>query len=434
MSSSAKQTEFIDVRQRIEGLSVEQLCAGAEGFFAERANWDSLLAKPLSDIEEAPELLVCFAHVVRGLNLLPDMTVLDFGAGSCWTSRFLTQLGMKVIALDVSPSALRIGKKLFRRHPVIGNKPRAEFLLFDGRAIDMPDASVDRITCWEAFHHVPNPKEVIGEMGRVLKPGGIAGFSEPGPDHSKSEQSQIEMQEHGVIENDVDVREIWRIAQPAGFTRITLAVFNTEPVTLSLNDFEGFMIDGDAGAQVNAELRAQMHERRLFFLHKGERDVRIDSRQRDGLSADLTVTAETTRVTAGQSLRLRAKIKNTGSAVWLPTPEASSVWWKKGPLSRVGQRRYMGPDRLPPRVGGVRFAIQLLDQAGRIIDIDYFRYHLTSGEGREIAPDESIELALEVPMIRAGRYLLKCQLVSEFVCWFETVGSHAVIIPVEILP
>ena len=102
MSSEAIETNFIDVRQLIKELSVEELCQTAEEFFARLPNWDYLHSKPFAAINETPELFVCFAQVVQGLNLLPDMTILDFGAGSCWKSRFLSQLGLKVIALDVS--------------------------------------------------------------------------------------------------------------------------------------------------------------------------------------------------------------------------------------------------------------------------------------------------------------------------------------------
>ena len=35
--------------------------------------------------------------------------------------------------------------------------------------------SVDRIVCFDAFHHAPNPRAVIREFGRVLADGGIAG-------------------------------------------------------------------------------------------------------------------------------------------------------------------------------------------------------------------------------------------------------------------
>src|SRR6266404_2296492 len=264
MSSEGIKSDFVDVRKLMKELSVEELCQAAEEFFAQRVDWDSLHAKPFADIDETPELLICFAQVVRGLNLLPDMTILDFGAGSCWTSRFLSQLGLKVIALDVSPSALKIGQKLYRRHPIIGKQPEPQFLQFDGQRFDLPDQSVDRISCWEAFHHVPNPAQVIKEMGRVLKAGGIAGFSEPGPDHSKSPQAQDEMRTNRVIENDINVREIWSAAQRAGFTEIKLALVHPDPFLLSLDEFEAFLAGEGSGERYLSETCEQMQPRRVF--------------------------------------------------------------------------------------------------------------------------------------------------------------------------
>jgi 2-polyprenyl-3-methyl-5-hydroxy-6-metoxy-1,4-benzoquinol methylase len=424
---------LIDVRQLIKEVSVEEWCRGAEEFFARRSDWSSLQAKPFSEISEAPELLTCFVQVVQGLKLLPDMTVLDFGAGSCWTSRFLSQLGLRVIALDVSASALKMGRELYRRHPLIGHQPPPQFLQFDGHSFDLPDESVDRITCWESFHHVPNPGQVIREMGRVLKPGGIAGFSEPGPEHSKAAQSQQEMRTNKVLENDVDVREIWREAQGAGFTEMKLALFNPQPFSVPLEEFEAFLSGQEVGAGYVAEMRREMQQRRLFFLYKGRAAAPADSRQREGLRAELQVTLASTRVAAGKALRLKAVVKNTGSAVWLPTPEAARPWWQVGFLARLGRRPHMGPDRVPPRVGGVRFGMQLFDDAGGLLDIDYFRYHLTPGAGREIAPGETVSFAAEVPMPPPGNYVLHCDLVSEAVTWFEHNGSPPVRLKVEVI-
>jgi SAM-dependent methyltransferase len=424
---------LIDVRQLIKEASVEELCRGAEEFFAQRIDWSSLQAKPFSEIGETPELLTCFVQVVQGLNLLPDMTILDFGAGTCWTSRFLSQLGLRVIALDVSASALKMGRELYRRHPLIGHQPPPQFLQFDGHSFDLPDESVDRISCWESFHHVPNPARVIREMGRVLRPGGIAGFSEPGPEHSRAAQSQHEMRTNKVLENDINVREIWREAQGAGFTEIKLALFNPKPFRVPLEEFEAFLSGQGAGADYVAEMRREMQQRRLFFLYKGNAPAVADSRQREGLRAELQVTPASTRVAAGKALRLKAVVRNTGSAVWLPTPEDAQPRWKVGFLSLLGRRPHMGPDRVPPRVGGVRFGVQLFDDKGELLDIDYFRYHLTPGRGREIQPGETVEFAAEVPMLRAGKYVLHCDLVSEAVCWFEHSGSHATRLAVEVL-
>ena len=433
MIADNRSTGFIDVRKLIDEVSVEEMCRSAEQFFANRIDWDSLQAKPFAEIEESPELLICFAHVVRGLKLLPDMTLLDFGAGTCWTSHFLSQLGLKVIALDVSVSALKLGRRLYGRHPLIGHRPKPQFLLFDGVTIDLPNASVDRISCWEALHHVPNANRVISEMGRVLKPGGIAGFSEPGPEHSKSEQSQFEMRTNGVIENDVNIHEIWDTAKEAGFTNMKVAVFNAEPVLLDLPEFENYVNGIDNGERLSSETRRQMEQRRLFFLYKGDAARPPDSRSRDGLRCELEVTSTASRVVVGKSLQLHIIAKNIGDAVWLPTPEAAPPWWQHGPLKRFGRQPHMGPDRIPPRVGGVRLGIQLFTDAGELLDIDYFRYHLTPGAGREIGPGKEVQLAPELPVPPAGRYILHCDLVSEGVGWFEYSGSTPVKLPIEVV-
>lgn len=435
MSSEAINSDFIDVRKLMEEVSVEELCRTAEEFFAQRINWDSLHAKPFADIDEMPELLICFAQVVRGLNLLPDMTILDFGAGTCWTSHSLSQLGLKVIALDVSPSALKIGRKLYQRHPIIGKQPKPQFLQFDGQSFDLPNHSVDRISCWEAFHHVPNPARVIREMGRVLKPGGIAGFSEPGPEHSKSPQAQDEMRTHRVIENDIDVKEIWSAAQRAGFTEIKLALVNPNTFMLSLDEFEAYLAGKDSGERYISETREQMQHRRVFFLFKGQSADPADSRHRAGLMAEIGVDATSTRIAAGKPLPFKAVIKNTGSSVWLPSrPDETRSKWRDDLRARSRKLLRVRPIPLPEHLGSVRFGIQLFDHSGELLNIDYFRHSLTPGKGREILPGETVEFDAEVVApSTAGRYILQCDLVSEMVCWFEHNGSRTVRLEVEVI-
>jgi hypothetical protein len=243
-------------------------------------------------------------------------------------------------------------------------------------------------------------------MGRVLKEGGVAGFSEPGPEHSKAPQSQYEMRTNRVIENDINVRDIWDEAQKAGFTKMKLALFNPNPFLLPLEEFEAHLDGRDAGERYVAETRQQMQHRRIFFLFKGESSAPADSRQREGLSAELRVDPAAARVAAGESVRLKAVVRNTGGTIWLPTTA---------------------------RVGAVHFGVHLFDQRGVLLDLDYFRQNLTPGEGREVLPGETVELDAAVPMPRAGRYVLQCDLVSEAVCWFEHNGSPTVRLEVEVV-
>jgi hypothetical protein len=78
---------LIDVAERPRSVSVEALSEAAEGYMQRmRSNPDPLLAKPMANVIEAPELLISFGTLLRGLKPLPGARVLDFGAGTCWTS------------------------------------------------------------------------------------------------------------------------------------------------------------------------------------------------------------------------------------------------------------------------------------------------------------------------------------------------------------
>lgn len=396
----------IDVREFKKNMTVEALNETAEHYFASVKNWDGPITKPLASIEGAPALLNNFAHVMNGLNLLPGMRVLDFGAGTCWASRWLTQLGLEVIALDVSATALKMGQMLYARLPVIGERPAPRFLLFDGHRIDLPDASVDRILCLDTFHHLLNPDEVLREMSRILVPGGIAGFSEPGPAHSRSAQSQYEMRNFKVLEDDIDIHQIWAWAQAAGFMRIRIGVFAPHTYLLGLPEFDEYLEGGAPNAHFAETVRASMHNQRLFFLQKrGPLSVR-DSRSRAGLAGKLGVNLESATVKEGTPLTARVVATNAGQAQWLPAAA---------------------------KRGAVLFGCHLLDASSRMLDIDYFRHPLTPGDGRAIQSGESVQLDIRIPAPARGTYVLECDLLSEAVGWFAQFGSDPVRLKIDVI-
>lgn len=397
---------LIEVGEFKKTMTVEALNETAEQYFASIKNWDQVLGKPLASVDDAPALLNNFAHVLNGLQLVPGMSVLDFGAGTCWASRWLTQLGMETIALDVSRTALKMGEALYARQPVFGQRPAPRFLPFDGRRIELPDASVDRILCLDVFHHLLNPAEVLGEMSRILKPGGIVGFSEPGPRHSRSFQSQYEMRNYKVLEDDVDIHQIWTWAQQAGFMRLRLGVFAPHTFLLSLADFDDYLNGGAPNRQFAESTRARMEDTRLFFLQKSALAAVMDSRTRAGLAAKLEVKPASTTVKEGAMLNAQVGVTNSGAATWLPRSAAR---------------------------GGVMLGCHLLDASGRLIDLDYFRHPLTPGEGRSIAPGESVTVEVSMPVPGRGSYLLDWDLVAEAVGWFSTRGMVPVRVKIEVV-
>lgn len=396
---------FIDVREFKKTMTVEELNRTAEAYFARAKNWDFYHAMPLWHPAGAPNQLNNFAHVLHGLQVLPGMTVIDFGAGSCWASRWLSQMGMEAIALDVSPSALKIGRALYARLPVIGERPQPRFLVFDGHRIELPDASVDRILCLDTFHHLLNPDQVLREMGRILKPGGIAGFSEPGPQHSRTPQSQFEMRNFRILEDDVHIGEIWSSARKAGFVRIRLAVLSVPTYTLGFSEFEDYLKGGKEIQRFAEATRAQMADRRLFFLHKIGAAAPPDSRSRDGLHATLAVNPASLAVKEGSPLTAKVVVTNSGTAIWLPRTA---------------------------KVGGVQLACHLLDASGKLLVQGYSRHPLTPGDGRTIASGETVEIEVRIPPPPKGHYLLEFELLSESVAWFSVVGSRPVRLAIQV--
>lgn len=387
--------DFIDVREFKKTMTVEGLNQTAEDYFAGAKNWDAFLAKPLGQIAGAPDLLNNVSHLLRGLDLLPGMTVLDFGAASCWLTRWLTQLGMEAIGLDVSQTALRMGRELYARQPVIGSHPAPRFLHFDGHRIDLPDASVDRILVLDVFHHLLNPDEVLREMSRILRPGGIAGFSEPGPRHSRTPGAQFEMRNFKVLEDDVDIHRIWASAQQAGFQRLRIAVLNSQSLLLGLSDFDDYIQGGWANRRFAEMTWTEMQDRRMFFLHRTAQPPTYDSRGRVGIEGKMEVRVPAT-AKAGEPLLAQATITNSGRATWLP---------------------YSAPK------GGVWLAVRRLDASGTMLDRVFHRQTLTPGEGRAVASGETVKFELHLPALPQGRYILEFDLVGEAFGSFAYIGG-----------
>jgi SAM-dependent methyltransferase len=402
----AQQEELIDVRQLMAAKSIDEHCRLAEQYFARLSDWTHHLSKPFGSFDETPQLLVNFAVVLQGLQLCAGMTVLEFGAGTCWAARILTQLGCKVIAVDVSATALRIGREVYARYPPVGDRLAPEFLLFDGQRLDLPDQSIDRIICLDAFHHVPNPAQVVAELGRVLVDGGIAGFAEPGPEHSTTAQSQFEMKTHGIVENDIDVRALWGHARRAGFTDLKLAIFHVAPVLVDVDKFEDFLRGGKTSKKYAQAVREFMNNQRNFFLYKGEQRSR-DSRYRQGLTALIDISPATTRVNEGEPIKLSAVVRNTSPSVWLP--------------------RSAG-------LGAVMLGCHVYQEDGAVVRESYHWEPLTEGEGRSILPEETVKFAVSLPGLPQGSYAIEFDMVSNDVCWFAINGSQVARIQVEVLP
>jgi SAM-dependent methyltransferase len=379
--------DLLDVNDLLERYTVEELGDTAEEYFSRLPSWDAALAKPFYSASEAPDLLIGFGALLAGLELAYGHDVLDFGVGSGWTSWMMSQLGCRVIASDVSATALEIVAERYRRLGLSGGVPSPTLLRFDGHRYELPDGCVDRVACHDAFHHVANPEAVLSEFARLLRPGGVCVMSEPGPEHSRLPQSQSEMRNFKVVERDIVLDEITEQAGAAGFDRVEVGIYSGWPSFVPPDGFSGALA---ADSPLPSEMvRSYLSNRRLLRLHMPG-SGRPDSRRREALAGRVEVQLE-----GGQ---VRARVENTSPATWLQAP---------------GQ------------VGHVNLGAHLFGADGRLFDFDFFRLPLRP-DGPPVEPGETLAVIGPLPVLPPGSYRITFDLVSEGVCWFADNGGITV--------
>lgn len=88
--------------------------------------------------------------------------LLDLGCGPGEVARALRARGLRVVAADVSPAALRVA-----RERLAGGLVAA-----DGERLGFADASFGGVLLLHVLGHVADPARALAEVRRVLRPGG----------------------------------------------------------------------------------------------------------------------------------------------------------------------------------------------------------------------------------------------------------------------
>jgi ubiquinone/menaquinone biosynthesis C-methylase UbiE len=121
-----------------------------------------------AELDDAPldrALLRAFAEMVRRDH--PDARVVEAGSGPGTVTAHLSQLGLDMGGIDLSPAMVDIAR---RDHPQIG------FRVGDMGTLACADGDLAGLVAWYSLIHAPGPRRqgVIDEFYRVLRPGGYA--------------------------------------------------------------------------------------------------------------------------------------------------------------------------------------------------------------------------------------------------------------------
>ncbi|MDF5721768.1 MAG: class I SAM-dependent methyltransferase [Rhizonema sp. PD37] len=99
--------------------------------------------------------------ILSGFSFSSQLVAADIGAGTGISSRLLAERGVRVIGIEPN-TAMREAAEL---------SPGVEFRDGTAEATHLPDASVDLVSCFQAFHWF-KPEPTLSEFRRILKSSG----------------------------------------------------------------------------------------------------------------------------------------------------------------------------------------------------------------------------------------------------------------------
>jgi len=113
------------------------------------------------------ELALHLAPYRFALPFASDRDVLEVGCNWGYGSHVLAAEARRVIGIDVNAEAVACGNARFAQ-------PNLELMVHDAsQPFPFPSGSFDLVFSSEALEHIAHPAACVGEMRRVLRPGGI---------------------------------------------------------------------------------------------------------------------------------------------------------------------------------------------------------------------------------------------------------------------
>lgn len=106
-------------------------------------------------------------------GLAPGSRALDLGSGAGWGGWLLAEAGYDTWLLDFEANSLALG--LVYDHPGL----RGRRVVADASLPPFADGSFDLVVSQQFIHHIEEKGQLLAEVDRILRPGGIFALTEP---------------------------------------------------------------------------------------------------------------------------------------------------------------------------------------------------------------------------------------------------------------
>lgn len=123
--------------------------------------------------------------LVEHLDLTPGDWVLDIATGTGFTALALAARASQVVGLDLTAAMLAEARRL---SPASG----IAWIAGDAESLPFVDAVFDAVTVRRAPHHFPHLRQALGEMRRVVRPGGRIGIVDQVPPEDEAGRGLME--------------------------------------------------------------------------------------------------------------------------------------------------------------------------------------------------------------------------------------------------
>ena len=134
-------------------------------------DWSAHIYERIKQYDAGDEQWFLGLPLVRSLAPVPAPLVLDVATGTGRLPRAIFRQPAftgRVIGLDLSRGMLR---EAVQRTASFAD--RLTFIWQDARTLPFDDDTFDAVTCLEAVEFMPDPEEMLAELVRVLRPGGV---------------------------------------------------------------------------------------------------------------------------------------------------------------------------------------------------------------------------------------------------------------------